>query len=257
MKTSFTLNSRCLLVLAVASAAGLAGCASTSAGPQISLGLGPNTQQLDSLRQDLASGAKSTAAQNAVSAAVAPQAMRSGFLVIGDVFPLYRYSGDQAARQYAMLHDPKSAVHKQFEALVGTPEPYTEAQFAQRYEGWSSIIYDSVPLVFARNISGLVPRSLDGAVDYPNRFMSFEFGTTGDRVLGCSTPWGLVEISRVLCHGKGDDASCRAKYPRGVYSVATGERVKNDLSGLDPKGKPLALSALGPAKGLCTWNAAS
>ena len=254
---SFPSNSRWLLALTVLGAAGLAGCASTSAGPQLSLGLGPNTQQLGSLHQELANSAKSTAAKNAVSAAVAPEAMRAGFLVIGDVFPLYRYSGDQAARQYAMLHDPGTALHKQFEALVGTPQAYSETQFAQRYEGWTSIIYDSVPLLYMRNISGLVPRSLDGRVDYPNRFMSFEFGSTGDRVLGCSTPWGLVEVSRVLCHGKGDDASCRAKYPRGVYSVATGERVKSDLSGLDPKGKPLALSALGPAAKLCTWNAAS
>lgn len=241
---------------ALATAAFLAGCASTSAGPQVSLGMGPNTQQLSSLHQELASTTKSTVAKNAVSAVVAPEAMRSGFLVIGDVFPLYLYKGDQAAKQYAILSNPKSALHKQFEALVGTTQPYTEAQFAQRYEGWTSVIYDSVPLLFARNVAGLVPHSLDGKVDYPNRFMSFEFSSTGDRVLACSTPWGLVEVSRVLCHGKADDASCRAKYPRGVYSIANGERVKSDLSGLDPKGKPLDLTVLGPTKDICAWNLA-
>jgi hypothetical protein len=238
------------LVTALTMAA-MGGCASTSAGPEISLGT-PGTQGLASLHEQLRSAAKSTVAQNVVAATVSPQRVASSFLVIGDVFPLHRYSKGQFEKQYRNLQDPNSPVARQLRALTGKPEPYSEAQFQSRYMGWTSLIYDSIPLVYQRNVSALVPRALAGRITYPNLFMSFEFGATGDRVLACATPWGLVEVVRRLC--KSGDASCDREFHRGVYSAVTGQRVLDDLSGIDPKGRRLNLSTLGAPKTLCAWN---
>lgn len=240
-----------LAMVAALAMTAMAGCASTSAGPEISLGA-PGTQGLTSLHEQLRSAAKSTVAQNAIAATVRPGRMASSFLVIGDVFPLHRYSKGQFESQYKELQDPNSPVARQLRALAGNPMPYSEAQFQARYTGWTSVIYDSIPLLYQRNISALVPRALAGRIDYPSLFMSFEFGATGDRVLACATPWGLVEVVRRLCTA--GDTKCDRKFRRGVYSAITGQRVRDDLSGIDPKGRRLKLSSLGSPKSLCVWN---
>lgn len=140
-----------------------------------------------------------------------------GYLVVGELGPFRELDESDKKKMYKQYLKYVENYHS------GIPAELTESEYINAYSGWTSVEVWSIPGVFWRRATVMVPKEIHNSLGYASTFGSVMVGTTGDLV-GCRySNDGIGHVEKLLC--KEGDKECYKSYSRGLYEVNSGREI--------------------------------